>query len=386
MTTLTYDQARRRAEAGDADAHEALADALEQAGRPTEASPWLQRAAASGRASALAKLGLWRLVGFTVPTAPQAGVADIMQAARGGDPLGLRLAATVTAGGVGTPRDPAAALALLSLASRRGDGRASAQLALMAGEPHRGPLLALAAAQGLEAAATLGAVGSPPGSLPYDAIVAGIDLSAFDAPLEPQVVCDAPRVAVIPDLLPGWACDYVMALSGAVLTRGKVLDETGGESVRAERSNTVMNFGLVDSDVLLELIGGRLARAAGMAPENAEGLGVLHYAPGEEYAPHVDYIPDTAANAAQLAQRGQRVRTLLVYLNEGFEGGATEFVRLGKAFKPPRGAGLVFDNVDADGQVDPLTLHRGAPPTRGEKWVISKWFRTKALRPGPAAG
>jgi hypothetical protein len=385
MATLTYDEAHRRAEAGDLAAQEALADALEQAGRPAEASPWLQRAAAGGRPSALAKLGLRRLVGFTVPTAPQAGVAEILQAARAGDPLGLSLAATVTAGGVGTPRDPAAALGWLSLASQRGDGRASAQLALMAGEPHRTPLLALAAAQGLEAAKALGAAGPPPTSLPYDSIVAGIDLSAFDTQLEPEVVCDAPRIVVLPNLLPDWACDYVMALSGPVLTRGKVLDETGGESVRAERTNTVMNFGLVDSDALLELINTRLAGAAGMPPEHAEGLGVLHYAPGEEYAPHVDYIPDTPANAAQLAQRGQRVRTLLVYLSEDFEGGATEFLRLDKACKPPRGAGLIFDNVTPAGEVDPMSLHRGAPPTAGQKWVISKWFRTRALRPGPGA-
>ena len=47
--------------------------------------------------------------------------------------------------------------------------------------------------------------------------------------------------------------------------------------------------------------------------------------------------------------------------------------------------GLIFDSVTPDGQVDPLTLHTGAPPTAGEKWVISKWFRTRPLRPPPGA-
>ncbi|HEX6865756.1 MAG TPA: hypothetical protein VF122_00850, partial [Caulobacteraceae bacterium] len=65
------------------------------------------------------------------------------------------------------------------------------------------------------------------------------------------------------------------------------------------------------------------------------------------------------------------------------EGGATEFPRLELTFKPPRGGALIFDSVRADGGFEPLMLHTGAAPTSGEKWVISKWFRTKALRPGP---
>ena len=143
-----------------------------------------------------------------------------------------------------------------------------------------------------------------------------------------------------------------------------------------------MNFGLSDSDFLLELVNLRAARAVDMPPENAEGLGVLHYRPGESYAPHADYIEETPANAAQLAARGQRVKTLLVYLNEDFDGGETAFPLLNLSFKPPAGAALTFANVDMHGRVDAMSTHTGTPPTRGEKWVISKWFRTKPLRPG----
>ena len=168
------------------------------------------------------------------------------------------------------------------------------------------------------------------------------------------------------------------------LQRGMIVNETGGESVEDVRSNRVMHFGLADSDLLLELINHRLAEVAGLPTENGEGLGVLHYAPGERYAPHVDYIPETPANARHLAERGQRIRTVLVYLNEDFEGGATEFPRLDLKFKPAKGSALVFDSVTADGSVDPMTLHTGAPPTSGEKWIISKWFRTRALRPTSA--
>ncbi|MFN3511484.1 MAG: 2OG-Fe(II) oxygenase [Phenylobacterium sp.] len=387
----TFDQVRAQAMAGDPAAQELMAQVFEQSGQVDEAVAWLARAAKAGLPSAHARLGLWQVVGFGVAQAPADGVARILAAAGAGDPFGLNLAGILDAGGVGTPRDPARAVQWLARLAAGGDASAACQIGLLIGL--RGPRLDLARAALSQAAAAgyapavriLGR--KPPRATPVDwtAAAAAVDLSPFEGPIERRVERESPRVRMISDLLPDWACDYVMSLAEPALVRAKVVDdETGGEAVRDERSNRVMNFGLADSDVVLELINNRLAAAAEMPPENAEGLGVLHYAVGERYRPHVDYIADTPANAPQLAQRGQRVRTLLVYLNEGFEGGATEFPRLELAYRPPRGSALVFDSVDAEGAPDPMTLHTGAPPTRGEKWVISKWFRTKALRPPPA--
>jgi hypothetical protein len=216
----------------------------------------------------------------------------------------------------------------------------------------------------------------------WEALSGAADLSWVERPLARHVERERPLIETVQDFLPRFICDYVIGMAAPMLARGKVVDRHGGESVHEERSNSVMNFGLSDSDFLLELVNLRTARAVDMPPENAEGLGVLHYRPGESYAPHSDYIEDTPANAAQLAARGQRVITLLVYLNEDFEGGETAFPRLNLSFKPPAGAALIFRSVDRNDRADPLTLHTGTPPTRGEKWLISKWFRTKALRPG----
>lgn len=385
----SFEEVTRRAGAGEPEAQELLAAVYEQAGRPAEAAQWLRRAAEAGLPSALARHGLWRLVGFGQTAQPQEGVADISRAASLGDPLGLALAATVTAGGVGRPADPVGALRWLAAAAGAGDGRALCQLGVLlredpAREAEAGALIAQALAAGFEQAARLRPAPQPAVVDP-DRAAEAVDLSWVSAPAPVEEVRAEPRIAVAHRLIPTWACEYVMALAEPVLTRGKVLDETGTESIQAVRSNSVMNFGLIDSDVILELISTRIAMAAAAPPQNAEGLGVLHYAPGEQYAPHVDYIPETPANAQQLAVRGQRVRTVLVYLNEDFEGGATEFIRLGATFKPPAGHALIFDSVRPDGAVDPMTLHRGAPPTRGQKWVISKWFRTKPLRPGPGS-
>ncbi|MDX5330316.1 MAG: 2OG-Fe(II) oxygenase, partial [Caulobacteraceae bacterium] len=377
----TFDEVLRAAQGGDVDAQELISAVFEESGRPDEAVRWMAQAAKSGRASAWRQLGLWQIVGYGTPSKPAEGFARLRTAADAGDVQAMTMCGVITAGGVGVPRSVDEAVSWLLKAARAGEPRALCQVALLVGldggdADIAETLLQASARAGFDPARSLRRAGqrSAP-TLDWGRIEAALTQRPLDSPIVSQTRREAPLIRLVDDLLPGWACDYVRLLAAPRLQRGKVVVESGDEDVRDERSNRVMNFGLSDSDILLELINNRIAEAAGMPAENAEGLGVLHYAPGERYAPHVDYIPDTPQNAQHLAQRGQRVRTLLVYLNEGFEGGATEFPRLGLSFKPPRGSALIFDSVTPDGQVDPLTLHTGAPPTAGEKWVISKWFR-----------
>lgn len=367
------------ARAGDPAAQMRLALSYEAVGQPADAVHWMSLAARSGRASAIGRLGLWELVGYGMPSSAARGVEKIVGAARTGDPFAQHVASVVHAAGIGVPRDLRQAVGWLVALAERGDGRAACQLGLLA----RSEAALSAAAQWGSAHAarlTAGATGSP--APDWRQVASQVDLSAFQAPVRRRQDLTEPNVWMLEGVLEPWLCDYVMAMAAPALRRGEVLDAGGAEGVREERTNSAMHFALADSDVILELINSRLSAAAEMPPENGEALGVLHYATGEVYKPHVDYIPETPQNAAVLEQMGQRVRTLLVYLNDGFEGGATEFPHLNVGYRPPRGCALVFDSVKSDGSVDPMSLHVGAPPVSGEKWAISKWFRTKALRPG----
>ncbi len=378
----TPEQIMAAARAGDPDSQEQIALGFERVGDPGQALSWMGLAARSGRASAIARLGLWELVGYAMPRNAPAGVEKVVVAARTGDPFALHVASVIHAGGIGAPRDLGQAVVWLVALAERGDARAACQLGLLA---RSGAALGLAARLGSQAAALfMKDRVAPAGDVDWQKVASSIDLSDFAKPFHKHQDRTDPNVWMLDGLLEPWICDYVIAMAAPTLTRGKVLDDTGRETVRDERTNTVMHFGLVDSDVILELVSARLAAAAEMPPENGEALGVLHYAVGEVYKPHVDYIPETLQNAPILKELGQRVRTLLVYLNDGFEGGATEFPHLKVGYKPPRGCALIFDSVKPDGSVDPMTLHVGAPPTSGQKWAISKWFRNKALRPSEA--
>ena len=69
----------------------------------------------------------------------------------------------------------------------------------------------------------------------------------------------------------------------------------------------------------------------------------------------------------EVAAKGERIVTFLLYLNDDDDDGRTEFVNLGIAHKGRRGEGLFFVNALENGLPDRRTLHAGRPPTRGEK-------------------
>ena len=120
----------------------------------------------------------------------------------------------------------------------------------------------------------------------------------------------------------------------------------------------------------------RIARLTRLPILGFEDSQVLHYAPGEEFKPHFDFL-DTreSGHAAAVAAGGQRVLTFLIYLNEGFDGGETAFPQLGWRYKGRTGDALLFFNATPDGAPDRRTLHAGVPTASGEKYLFSQWVR-----------
>jgi prolyl 4-hydroxylase len=118
----------------------------------------------------------------------------------------------------------------------------------------------------------------------------------------------------------------------------------------------------------------RIAELLHWPLDHGEGLQVLRYRPGAEYKPHHDYFDPVHSGTPRILERGgQRVGTLVIYLNTPEGGGATTFPDVGLEVAPVRG-NAVFFSYDRP-HVSTKTLHGGAPVTAGEKWVATKWLR-----------
>ena len=183
-----------------------------------------------------------------------------------------------------------------------------------------------------------------------------------------------PRVVVFGGLLTDVECDELMALSRPRLERSKTVDNaTGGDEVNASRTSDGMFFERGETTLIARLE----ARIAGLLRwpvDHGEGLQILRYRPGAEYRPHHDYFDPVHPGTAKILERGgQRVASLVMYLNMPEAGGATTFPDVGLEVAPLRGNAVFFSYDRAHPST--RTLHGGAPVTAGEKWVATKWLR-----------
>ncbi len=134
-----------------------------------------------------------------------------------------------------------------------------------------------------------------------------------------------------------------------------------------------MFFDSRPSDPILKAIEEKIARVTQMPVENGEGLQVLHYKIGGEYQPHYDYFLSSQPGGSQaLSRGGQRVATLIMYLNTTDEGGETIFPNAGIKVAPKKGTAVLFYNVTKAGTEDPQSLHGGVPVIAGRKVDCNK--------------
>lgn len=185
-----------------------------------------------------------------------------------------------------------------------------------------------------------------------------------------------PRVIVFGDLLSDEECEGLIQAARQRLARSLTVEtQTGGEALNVDRTSDGMFFERGENPIVAR-VEQRIATLLRWPLEFGEGLQVLRYLPGAQYRPHYDYFdPGEPGTPTILRRGGQRVATLVMYLHEPEQGGATTFPDVGLEVAPKLGTGVFF-SYD---RPDPATrsLHGGAPVLAGEKWVATKWLRER---------
>jgi hypothetical protein len=336
----------------------ALAAGHAAAGRHDDAIDALAAAAQQGDVEATTALALRLLIGDRAPCLPKEAAQFLLDAMqRGSAEAALRLA-TLAALGAHVRQSWSDALGLLVIAAERGSDAA------------RGQLRALAA----EAAPQV----APP-SNDWRRLAQLVDTNAWAVAPSGVTLSREPLVRSFPALVSAPICEWLIAQSRNGLERALVFDAAAGRDiVDHTRTNSAASFHLGSADVVHIALQYRMAAACGLPPHNFEGPAVLHYAVGEEIKNHFDFVdPGTPNYASVIEKQGERVVTFLVYLNDDYEGGETDFPRLGVRHRGSRGEGLMFVNSRPTGGPDERMVHAGLPPVRGEKWIVSQFVRNR---------
>jgi prolyl 4-hydroxylase len=180
-----------------------------------------------------------------------------------------------------------------------------------------------------------------------------------------QVVSASPEVVLVEGLAAPDECRHIISISEPRVEPSLVVG--GAEGTRDPgRTSYDCTYLPGEEDLVLNRINRRIAAITGTRYEWGEPLHILRYAIGQEYRLHVDTIPGAA---------NQRFLTALLYLNNGYTGGETDFPELDIRVEGGRGDALIFRSLDDAGRPNLRMRHAGLPVTSGVKWLASRWIR-----------
>ncbi len=197
-----------------------------------------------------------------------------------------------------------------------------------------------------------------------------------------ETLSESPKIALISNFLSDEECAYLIEAAQPRLARSEIVDNDGVvEGVVDERRTSEGAYLTNFSDRIVQRIERRIARLTNTLVSNGEPMEVLHYGVGGEFKPHHDYFDaSTPGGQSYIEKGGQRQMSLVIYLKAPEKGGETVFPEAHISVVPKKGNALLFYDCLPNGEIDPLSLHGGAPVVEGEKWIANKWIRTGKWR------
>uniref|UniRef100_A0A0K8RHR2 procollagen-proline 4-dioxygenase n=1 Tax=Ixodes ricinus TaxID=34613 RepID=A0A0K8RHR2_IXORI len=184
-----------------------------------------------------------------------------------------------------------------------------------------------------------------------------------------------PYVVVLRDLLQDRDLNDMIAFAKPRLEQSKTLcaaDKDGPPSRTS--SNTWLN----DEDAPVaarvnQYLQSLLGLGTLFSRDEAEKYQLANYGIGGHYVPHHDYFEEFQT-PSKGNRFGNRVATLMIYMSDVEEGGATVFPSLGVRVSPKKGDAVFWWNIMSSWEGEMLTWHAGCPVLYGSKWIANKWF------------
>lgn len=210
-----------------------------------------------------------------------------------------------------------------------------------------------------------------------------------------KTVSCAPRAFEIQNFLSDVEADHIIELALAKNLRLSTTGTGSGGSAHTDTRNSKNTWIGRQSSPIVDAVYRRAADAVrideallrfrdddeypdlGTPISIAEDLQLVHYDVGEQYTAHHDFsFPDGTH-----PESPSRSINVLLYLNEGMEGGETSFPRWRNAettgpfnVKPEKGKAVIFYMLLPDGNMDEVTQHAALPIQTGEKWLANLWI------------
>jgi prolyl 4-hydroxylase len=204
----------------------------------------------------------------------------------------------------------------------------------------------------------------------------------FTRPIQPR-----PAEETVYTILPGFLspeeCDYLIRLSHEKgFTSSTVRNYDQDSQYRISETCWIKPY---HNNRVADLYD-KVEKLCGYEKHWFEDLQVVHYTPGGYFRKHFDQCDTTEEYCKEQVQRfkGYRLYTILMALNDNFEGGGTLFHHDNQLVRLKRGDALIFQNVYFDPQdptkciIEPRSMHEGIKLETGDRYIATVWVRGNA--------
>jgi len=169
-------------------------------------------------------------------------------------------------------------------------------------------------------------------------------------------------------------CSEIISLIEQNNEKSVVVDDSSyGRKEHESRTSSTCYFSDIDS--IICPIRDKISKELNIDSRQIERLQGQKYEIGQFFKPHFDYI-SSKSELHRIDEFGNRIWTCLIYLNEDFEGGTTNFPKLNLEIKPKKGMCLIFQNMK-NGELIQDSLHEGKELLTGCKYIITAWIRER---------
>ena len=182
---------------------------------------------------------------------------------------------------------------------------------------------------------------------------------------------------IVEDVLTLEECQYIIDKAEPMFTRSTVVGVEGPDTSRTSQTAWIPK-----TDPVAQKVFEKALEHTGKTLDDCEHLQVVKYEPNTYYREHHDSCCDDSQGCIDFEKDGgQRVATLLVYLNSDFTDGETHFPNLDLKLKADPGSAILFRPLGSEeAKCHPKALHAGLPISSGVKYVCNAWVRENKFR------
>lgn len=168
-------------------------------------------------------------------------------------------------------------------------------------------------------------------------------------------------------------CKYLINLIKTNNQKSTVVSAEGNAYQSQSRNSSTCH--LSNSDKIVKKLFNSISKELNLDKSLGEGLQGQLYQPGQYFKAHHDWFTEDDLHKYG-KDTGNRTHTLMIYLNDTFEGGKTDFPKINFTATPKAGRAVTWNNLKSDGSGDEDALHEGMEVTKGKKYIITAWYRT----------